>query len=407
MIREIISRSSSRQGRMVLILLSCRNRGFRAGINLAFSSGSPVKKSGEEIPQILPCFETDARDLRRGRDALRNDLIVPIAAEGLETERVDLGTAEPKRGDDVEAKEMAAMRPERRARPAALFEHLDNLQVARQAVTMDGIEKEDVSVTTQSAVPIEQIGLCRGEQRFAGGDRRGIAPCDCGEGFEIQRIADIFEPPEPERRKQIRRLDAACGRVGVYRVDGKMIGTVEESRRDVDALQILSQWRAADLDLGAPIAEIAKAADLIGKTTDIVGGVVISASGVDWRACHFGAGSTIRQKPVKQQLRNLRRSIPERHIQRSDCDAPLAVATRLFAAHHDLPRAERVEVCPCIVHEINVTGGQQTGREPLPNETTLCEAADRGKAVPDNRLAIPANPTSPIRPCVLRFSQSK
>ena len=100
----------------------------------------------------MPCFKTDARDLRRGRDALRNDLIVPIAAEGLETERVDLGTAEPKRGDDVEAKEMAAMRPEPRARPAALFEHLDNLQVARQAVTMDGIEKEDVSVTTQSAV---------------------------------------------------------------------------------------------------------------------------------------------------------------------------------------------------------------------------------------------------------------
>jgi len=60
-----------------------------------------------------------------------------------------------------------------------------------------------------------------------------------------------------------------------------MIGTVEESRRGVDALQILSQWRAADLDLGAPIAEIAKAADLIGQTPDIVGGVVISASGVD------------------------------------------------------------------------------------------------------------------------------
>jgi len=148
---------------MVLMLLSCRNRGFRAGINLALSSGSHVKKSGEEIPQLLSCFKTDARNLRRGRDALRNDRIIPIAAEGLETKRVDLGTAEPKRGDDVEAKEMAAMRPERRARPAALFEHLDNLQVARQAVTMDGIEKEDVSVTTQSAVPIEQIGLCRGE----------------------------------------------------------------------------------------------------------------------------------------------------------------------------------------------------------------------------------------------------
>src|SRR6516225_2119496 len=134
MIREIISRSSSRQGRMVLMLLSCRNRGFRAGINLALSSGSHVKKSGEEIPQLLSCFKTDARDLRRGRDALRNDRIIPIAAEGLETKRVDLGTAEPKRGDDVEAKEMTPMRPERRARPAALFEHLDNLHVLQPEV---------------------------------------------------------------------------------------------------------------------------------------------------------------------------------------------------------------------------------------------------------------------------------
>jgi hypothetical protein len=142
---------------------SYSSNGFSAGQTNRSSGECGFKKSGEEIPQIVPCFKTDARDLQRGRDALRNDRIVPIAAEGLETERVDLGTAEPKRGDDVEAKEMAAMWPERRARPAALFEHLDNLQVARQAVTMDGIEKEDVSVTTRSAVPIEQIGLCRGE----------------------------------------------------------------------------------------------------------------------------------------------------------------------------------------------------------------------------------------------------
>ena len=72
---------------------------FRAGINLALSRGSHVKKSGEEIPQILPRFKTDARDLRRGRDALRNDRIVAIAAEGLETERVDLGAAEPRERD--------------------------------------------------------------------------------------------------------------------------------------------------------------------------------------------------------------------------------------------------------------------------------------------------------------------
>jgi hypothetical protein len=127
------------------------------------SRRSHVKKSGEEIPQTLPCFKTDARDLRRDRDTFRNDRIVAIAAEGLETERVDFGAAEPESGYDMQAKEMAAMRPERSARPAALFQHLDDLQVARQAVAMDRIENEDVSAAAQSAMPVEQIGLCRGE----------------------------------------------------------------------------------------------------------------------------------------------------------------------------------------------------------------------------------------------------
>ena len=75
-----------------------------------------------------------------GRDTLGNDCVVTIAAEGLETERVDLGAAEPEGGYDMQAEEMAAMRPERRAWPAAFFQHLDNLQVAGESVTMDGIE---------------------------------------------------------------------------------------------------------------------------------------------------------------------------------------------------------------------------------------------------------------------------
>jgi len=142
---------------------SYSSNGFSAGQTNRSSGECGFKKSGEEIPQILPCLKTDARDLRRDRDTLGNDCIVAVAAEGLETERVDLGAAESESGYDMPAEEMAAMRPERRARPAALFQQLDNLQVAGQAIAMDGIEKEDVSAATQSAVPVEHIGLCRGE----------------------------------------------------------------------------------------------------------------------------------------------------------------------------------------------------------------------------------------------------
>src|SRR5262245_10213118 len=172
-----------------------------------------------------------------------------------------------------------------------------------------------------------------------------------------------------------------------------MLGTVKEPRRGVDASQILRQRRTADLDLGAPIAEITKAANFIGQKSDIIAGVVISTSSVDRdsRVAHFGAGGTIRQKSVKRQVRDLRRSVPERHIERTDSDTALAMAARLFAGHHYLPCAERVEVFPCFIHDINLAGCKQAGREPLPNEATLCEATDRRKAVADYGLAIPDN----------------
>ena len=109
---------------------------------------------------MLPCLETDTGDLRRGRDALRNNRIVVVAAEGLKTKRVDFGAPEAKSGDHVQAEEMATMRPERRTRPAPLLQQFDELQVAGQPVAMNGIEEEDISVAAQAAVPVEQIGLC-------------------------------------------------------------------------------------------------------------------------------------------------------------------------------------------------------------------------------------------------------
>jgi hypothetical protein len=71
---------------------------------------SPVEQRRELVPQALPCFKTDAGDLRRGRDTFGDDGVVGVAGEGLETKRVDLGAPEPKRGHDVQAEEMAAVR---------------------------------------------------------------------------------------------------------------------------------------------------------------------------------------------------------------------------------------------------------------------------------------------------------
>jgi hypothetical protein len=87
---------------LIVACLSVTLAGIRdVGRTSRPSRRSRVKKSGEEIPQTLPCFKTDARDLRWGRDALGNDRIVAIAPEGLETERVDFGAAEPESRYDM------------------------------------------------------------------------------------------------------------------------------------------------------------------------------------------------------------------------------------------------------------------------------------------------------------------
>jgi hypothetical protein len=51
--------------------------------------------------------------------------------------------------------------------PAVRLKKLDDLQIAGQAIAMDGIEQEEVPVAPQSAIPVEELGRCRREQRFA------------------------------------------------------------------------------------------------------------------------------------------------------------------------------------------------------------------------------------------------
>lgn len=73
----------------------------------------------------------------------------------------------------MQTEEMPTVRPKCSPRPAARFEHLDNLQVAGKPVAVDGIERQDISVAPETGIPVEELGLRRGEQRFScSSDRR-------------------------------------------------------------------------------------------------------------------------------------------------------------------------------------------------------------------------------------------
>src|SRR5215468_399566 len=95
----------------------------------------------------------------------------------------------------------------------------------------------------------------------------------------------------------------------------------------------------------------------------------------------------IGKETVQRYPRDLRRGIPERHIERPHRTATLAVTARFLAGHHQTPCAKRVEVGPCVVDEVSLAGGEQTSGETLANEPSLRETADRSEAIADDRTS--------------------
>jgi len=124
----------------------------------------------------------------------------------------------------MQTEEMPAVWPECSPRPAARLERFHNLKVAGKPIAVDGIEQEDVPVSPQARIAVEELGLRRREQRFSRRNRTRVARGDGAEGFEIERVTNVLKPPEPQRREGLGRLEAAGRRLGIYCVDGEMAG---------------------------------------------------------------------------------------------------------------------------------------------------------------------------------------
>lgn len=92
---------------------------------------------------------------------------------------------------------MAAVRPERRTRPAPLQKELENLEVARHPVTMDGIKEQYVAIRREAAVLVQQFGLGFGKERFARCNSTPIAGRYGSQTLKVKRVYEIFDPPKP------------------------------------------------------------------------------------------------------------------------------------------------------------------------------------------------------------------
>src|SRR5215468_369816 len=130
-------------------------------------------------------------------------------------------------------------------------------------------------------MPVEQPGLRRRKQRLSGRDRTGVAGSDGAEGVEIERVADVLKPPEPERRERRGRVEPALCRISIDRVDGEVASVGQQPRHGLDAPQVLHQRRAANLDLYPVIAQVPEASDFIAEVTQVVRGIVVSAPSID------------------------------------------------------------------------------------------------------------------------------
>src|SRR5215831_6628293 len=123
-----------------------------------------AQKRLEGVSEASLQFEPNAGNRRRFCRANDDPHIIAVTAEWLEAKRVYLGAPEAEGRCDVQTEEVPTVRPKCSPRPAPRFEHFDNLQVAGKPIAVDRIEQQDIAVAPQAGIPVEELGLRRGDR---------------------------------------------------------------------------------------------------------------------------------------------------------------------------------------------------------------------------------------------------
>jgi hypothetical protein len=114
----------------------------------------------------------------------------------------------------MQAKQVPTVRPESRARPPHL-QAIKNLQVSGYAVAVDRIEKQNVAFGRKPAIAVQQFRFGGREECFACCDLAGIVRCQRRQRIEIERIAEVLNPPQTVRGECARNVHA----VSVHRIN--------------------------------------------------------------------------------------------------------------------------------------------------------------------------------------------
>src|SRR3546814_7544625 len=138
-----------------------------------------------------------------------------------------------------------------------------------------------------------------------------------------------------------------------------------------------------------PVAHAAVAPHLLPQGAQVLAGVVVAAGGVDEDAVvHRAVALGVGEVAIERHAGDLGDRVPHCHVDHTDSDRALAVATRLFVGHHGGPDLSRIEVVAGVVHQARGVCLPQARQEALAQQPAGGVAAVGVEAVADHRLAV-------------------
>jgi len=142
--------------------------------------------------------------------------------------------------------------------------------------------------------------------------------------------------------------------------------------------------RAADLHLHDGVAALEVAAHLGPERRVVLARIVVAAGGVDEDPRVRLAALAFGDEAEEGLAGDLGRRVPYRHVERSDGDRALAVASRLLVRHHGGPDPVRIEIAAALVEKALGRRLQDAVAEALADEAALAVPSVRVEAVADD-----------------------
>src|SRR5215475_5310044 len=137
--------------------------------------------------------------------------------------RIRFAAAKPERGRDMKRKQVAPVWLEPPQRPAIAFQRLEDSEVLGKTIAMRGVEQENITVGSETAITEKVSRVSQREERFADAEGRIICTGDLRVGLKIERITHVLKPSESVRRQRLRRADRRFRAVEVHGVYHEMV----------------------------------------------------------------------------------------------------------------------------------------------------------------------------------------